>query len=245
MSTSTDTIFEKPQLSQVREWYEWIFSLTNRNNPFHPTTGGQFLKVNNTNGSLFWLSAVMATTVPANKPSQIPNVNAIVQGSEATAVYNRGDGIPTENIPPLTERNITIDKGDNRDLFMGVSTELATAVKYPKLVNNLAQLAQQIIDREDVKGLPPAFVEFEDAHGNKYNLKGSELKTGFRVEGTFDQLDIPPDNVAMLPPGSGPAACSDYSVILKRDALTQGKNTLRYGVDGKFFAYRVQYIINV
>jgi hypothetical protein len=238
-------IFEKPQLAQVREWYEWIFSLTNQNNPFHPTTGGQFLNVNNTNASLFWLAGAIATTVPANKPSQIPNVNAIVSGSQATAVYNDGEGNPTQNLPPLTPRNITIDKGDNRDLFMGVSTELATAAKYPKLVDNLEQLAQQIIDREDVKGAPPAFVEFEDAQGKKQSLNGSQLKTGYRVSGTFDQLDVPPDNVGMLPPGSGRAACSDYSVILKRNALTQGKNTLRFGVEGKFFAYTAQYIINV
>ena len=59
---------------------------------------------------------------------------------------------------------------------MGVSTELATAVKYPKLVDNLEELARQIIDREDVKGTPPAFVEFEDAQGNKYSLDGSDLK---------------------------------------------------------------------
>jgi hypothetical protein len=238
-------IFEKPSLAQVREWYEWIFSLTNQNNPFHPTTGGQFLKVNNTNGTLFWLAGAIATTVPANKPSQIPNVDAIVQGSQATAVYNDGNGNPTQKLPPFTPRNITIDKGDNRDLFMGVSTELATAAKYPKVENNLAQLAQQINDREDVKGAPPAFVEFEDAQGKKHSLDGSKLKAGFRVNGTFDQLDVPQDNVFMLPPGNGAAAFSDYSVILKRNTLTQGKNTLRYGVDGQFFAYTAEYIINV
>ena len=242
---STSTIFEKPQLAQVKEWYEWIFSLTNQNNPFHPTNGGQFLEVNNNNGSLFWLAGAIATTVPANKPSQIPNVNAIVKGPQATAVYNDGEGNPTKNLPPITPRNITIDKGDNRDLFMGVSTELATAVKYPKLVDNLEELARQIIDREDVKGTPPAFVEFEDAQGNKYSLDGSDLKTGYRVTGTFDQLEVPPDNVCMLPPGNEPAACSDYSVILKRDGLAEGKNTLRFGVNGKFFAYTVQYIMNL
>lgn len=238
-------IFEKPQPAQVREWYEWIFSLTNQNNPFHPTTGGQYLKVNNNNGSLFWLAGAIATTVPANKPSQIPNLDAIVQGSEATAVYNGGDGNPTQKLPPLTPRNITIDKGDNRDLFMGVSTELATAVKYPKLVDNLEQLAQKINDREDVKGSPPAFVEFEDAQATKQSLNGSQLKTGYRVNGTFDQLNVPPDNVFMLPPGKGPAAYSDYSVVLKHDALKQGKNTLRYGVNGQFFAYTVEYTINL
>jgi hypothetical protein len=65
------------------------------------------------------------------------------------------------------------------------------------------------------------------------------------VNGAFDQLNVPPDNVFMLPPGNGPAAFSDYSVILKRDALTQGKNTLRYGIDGQFFAYSVEYTINI
>ena len=48
----------------------------------------------------------------------------------------------------------------------------------------------------------------------------------------------------MLPPGNGPAAYSDYAVILKREALKPGKNTLRFGVDGKFFAYTVVYKIN-
>lgn len=237
-------VFEKPSLDEVRAWYDWIFSFTNKNNPFHPIKGGQFLNENNTHEKLLWLAGVVATTVPANKPSQISNVKAIVEGSEATAVYNDGEGNPTQKLPPFTPRTIYIGKGDTRGVFMGITTEVASFVKYPK-VDNLQELAQQIIDREDVKGAPPAFVEFEDAQGKKYNLTGSDLKTGFRVNGTFEQIDIRPDNVFMLPPGSGRAACSDYSVKLKRNALTEGKNTLRFGVNGKFFAYSAEYIINV
>jgi hypothetical protein len=237
-------IFEQPDQTQVAEWYNWVFSLTNQKNPFHPVDGGQYWNVNNTNENLIWLAGVTATTQPANKPSQIPNMNAVVQGSEAKVVYNGGNGNAEQNIPAINPREITINKGDNRDLYIPVSTEIATATKYPKLQNNLAALAQKIIDREDVKGAPPAFVEFQNSQGEKKNLSGSELKTGYRVNGAIDQLTVREDDVFMLPSGTGPAAFSDYAVILKRSALTQGKNTLRFGVEGQFFSYTVEYTIN-
>ena len=240
------TIFDKPDQAHVKEWYKWLFSLNHQKNPFHPTNGGQFWNVNNNNQNLIWLAGVIATTAPAKQPSQIPNLNAIVQGSQAKAVYNDGNGNPVQKLPPISPRNISLDKGDNRDFLVPVSTELAHERKYPDQANNLSQLAQEIIDREDVKGAPPAFVEFQDAQGsNKESLNGNQLKTGFRVNGTFDNLNLPPDNIGMLPPGNGRAAFSDYSVILKRNALTPGKNTLRFGVNGQFFAYTVVYTINV
>jgi hypothetical protein len=144
----------------------------------------------------------------------------------------------------VNPRNITIDKGDTRDLYCPISTELATATKYPKLADSLSQLAQEIIDREDVKGYPPAFIEFEDAEGKKERLNGNQLKAGFRLNGTINQLPVGDDNVFMLPPGNEPAAYSDYVVLLKHEALKPGKNTLRFGVEGKFFAYTVIYTIN-
>lgn len=239
------TIFEKPDQAQVKEWYEWLFSLNNQKNPFHPTKGGQYWDVNNTNQNLIWLAGVIATTAPAHQPSQIANVNAIVQVTQANVVYNDGNGNPVQNLPSISPRDISLNKGDDRDLLIPVSTELAHERKYPKLANNLSALAQEIIDRENSNGIPPAFVEFQDAGKNKESLNGNQLKTGFRVNGSFDNLNVPPDNVGMIPQGNGRAAFSDYSVILKHDALKPGKNTLKFGVNGQFFTYTVVYTINI
>lgn len=239
-----NNIFENPNGAQVEKWYRWALALNHRKNPFHPINGGQYWDKNNTDENSIWLAGVTATTQPAKKPSQIPNVNAIVAGSQATAVYDDGDGNPKQDLPTINPRNITIGEGDNRDFHIPISTELATATKYPELVDSLSELAQKIIDREDVKGNPPAFLEFEDAQGNKHSLNGNQLKTGFRVNGTINQLPVGEDNVFMLPSGTGPAAYSDYDVTLKREALKPGENTLRFGVDGKFFAYTVVYKIH-
>jgi hypothetical protein len=251
--SSTSIIFEKPNEALVEKWYRWVFSLNHQSNPFHPIKGAQYWKEKNTDENIIWLAGVTATTQPAKQPSQIPNVKAIVAGAEAKAVYDDGDGNPIQNLPTINPRNITIDKGDNRDLYIPVSTELATATKYPKLVNSLSQLAQEIIDREDDKGAPPAFVEFEDAQGNKDMRRREQLKPEFRVNGTINQLNILADNVGMQPPGNGAAAFSDYALILKRkpedesqdvpDPLKPGTNTLRFGVDGQFFNYTVEYKI--
>jgi hypothetical protein len=242
MST-TGSIFMKPDENQVREWYGWALKLTHKLNPFHPSNGGQFSNVNN-NGTLVWLAGVTATTEPAHKPSNIPNPNAIVAGSAAKAVYDDGNGNPTQNLPSTAPRNISIS-GDARSLYIPVCTELATTTKYPQLKGaSLSQLAEEIIDREDIKGVPPAFVEFQDAQGNKNTLDGNQLKTAYRVTGTIDQVSISNDNIFMLPPGDGAAAFSDYAVIVKRDVLTQGMHTVRFGVNGKFFSYTVEYNIN-
>jgi hypothetical protein len=250
------TIFEKPTQEQVKEWYDWALSLNHGQNAFHPTKGGQYWDVNNNNETVIRFAGVTATTDPAHKPSNIPNLNAIVAGSAAKAVFDDGDGNPTQKLPSVATRNIPI-KGILRggDLYIPVSTELATTTKYPQLKGaSLSQLAAEIIDREDVNGVPPAFVEFQDAQGNKHTLNGNQLKAGFRVNGTIDQLSVSPDNIFMLPPGSGAAAFSDYAVILKRDrqeatgenvpTLKPGTNTLRFGVDGKFFSYTIEYKIN-
>jgi hypothetical protein len=238
-------IFDKPDQAQVKEWYKWMFSLNNQKNPFHPTKGGQYWDVNNTNQNSIWLAGVIATTAPANQPSQISNLKAIVQVSQANVVYNDGNGNPVQKLPSISPRDISLNKGDDRDLLIPVSTELAHERKYPKLANNLSALAQEIIDRENANGIPPAFVEFEDAGKNKESLNGNQLKTGFRVNGSFDNLNVPPDNVGMIPQGNGRAAFSDYSVILKHDALKPGKNTLKFGVNGQFFTYTVVYTINM
>ncbi len=241
----TGDIFVKPTEEQVKQWYKYFFSLNNQANPFHPINGGQFVEKNNNNQGLIFVGGVTATTQPAKQPSKIPNVNAIVAGAQAKAVYNDGDGNPVQNLPAINKRAITISQGDNRDLYVPMSTELATATKYPKLENNLGELAKKIIDREDINGAPPAYVEFDDGQGSNIMLYGSQLKPQFRVNGTIDQLNVPPNNVGLLPEGTGPAAFSDYAAILKHDALKPGKNTLRFGVDGKFFSYTVEYEINV
>lgn len=247
--------FKRPQTGDVINWYKWLFEQEHASNPFHPTDVQRFWendeneipiwKEEMADEGLIWLAGVIATTEPAKKPSQIQNITAIVSGSQATAVYNDGDGNPKQKLPPVTPRKITIDEDDNRDLFLPVSTELAFAIKYPKLVNNLGEVAQQIIDREDVNGAPPAFVEFIDAQNGKHTLDGNQLKEGFRINGAINNLNVPPDNVAMLPSGDGPAAFSDYSVVVKREALKPGTNVVRFGVNGKFFSYKVEYNISI
>jgi hypothetical protein len=174
----------------------------------------------------------------------MPNLNAIVAGSAAKAVYDNGEGAPTQKLTSIAPRNINIE-GDTRDLYCPVCTELATGTKYPNLKGaTLSELAEKIIDREEEKGNSPAFIEFEDALGNKYTLSGNQLKTGFQVNGSIGQISVPEDNVFMLPAGSGDAAQSDFVVILKHDALKSGNNKLKFGVDGKFFSYTVVYTIN-
>jgi hypothetical protein len=129
---------------------------------------------------MVWLVGVVAATQPVNKPSQIPNVHAMVSGAQAKAVYNDGDGNAVQILPVINTRAITINEGDNRDLYCAISTELATEVKYPKQVNNLSELAREIIDREDINGSPPAFVEFDDGQGTNVMIYGSQLKPEFR-----------------------------------------------------------------
>ena len=235
--------FSVPTISQVLEWYTWFFSLEHRANPFHPAVGGKYWKENNDNKEVIWLAGVTATTEPAYKPSQISNINAVVAGSGARAVYNDGDGNPIQKLTSVAPRNIAIDRDDSRDLYIPIFTVLATATKYPKLAENLSELAQLIIDREETKGAPPAFVEFMDAEGNRHILTGNELRHGFRINGMIDQVNVPPHNVGMLPTGDGPAAFSDYAVILNNKALKWGANTLKFGVNGKFFDYNVEYKI--
>ena len=235
------TIFYRPNVAQVRGWYKWVFSLNHRANPFHPVHGDRHWDVNNTNKDLIWLAGVTATTKPPNRPSRISTVNGAAQ---ATAVYNDGNGKPKPNSPNIKNpRKIKLDKGDNRNLYIPVCTELASATKWPKLVNSLSRLAQKIIDRDDVNGAPRASVDFEDAQGKSHNLDGKQLKSKFRVNGTIDNLNVPHDDVGMMPTGKGAAAFSDYVVILDNKALKPGINKLGFGVDGKHFRYRLEYEI--
>jgi hypothetical protein len=248
------SIFKRPDEAQVIGWYNWAFSVTNQNNPFHPSKGGNFFKEKNNNEDIIWLAGITATTEPAHKPSQISNVTAVLAGAEARAVYNDGDGKATRNLPPIEPRKIMINQADKRDLYVPISTEIATETKYPKLADKLGELAQKIIDREDDKnGDPPAFIEFVDANQKREEKRGKQLKPEFRVNTTIDQLHVPENNVFMLPAGDGAAGVSDYAIILKRmpddqsqdvpDPLKPGTNILKFGVTGKFFSYTVEYQI--
>jgi hypothetical protein len=240
--------FVKPTEEQVGQWYKWVSGLSNKQNPFDPSDEGRSWNAdNNNNGPLIWLAAVTATTEPAYKESNIPNLDAIVAGSGGKVVYNDGKGKPVQKLPPIKLRVIPKNKGGDRDFYIPVSTELATAKKYPKQANRLSETAQRIIDKEEAEVGPTAFVQFVNAVGKEYSLNGLEVKEGFRVNST---KDIPfnvkdEDNVFMLPPGEGAAAFYDYAVILSRDALKPGENRLKFGLKGKFFVYEVEYIINV
>jgi len=144
---------------------------------------------------------------------------------------------------PGTSKN----KIDNKDLYIPLSTELATARKYPKMANSLRDVARGIIDAEEKGVAPPGFVRFVDANKKQSSLNGPEVKEGFRVDST---KDIPfnvgsKDNVFMLPPGEGAAAFADYTIILRGDALKPGENTLEFGVKANYFRYTVKYTINV
>jgi hypothetical protein len=249
--------FVKPTELQVGQWYEWVRGLRNNKdppldnqNPFDPSDKGGSWDANNNNGPLIWLAAVTATTEPAYKESDIPNLNAIIAGAAGRIVYNDGKGNPVQKLPPILPRVIpgtSKNKIDNKDLYIPVSTELATAIKYAKVAKQLSDVAKGIIDKEEEVMAPPAFVEFVDAAGKQYRLNGPEVKAGFRVNSTKDiSFDVASmDNVFMLPPGEGAAAFSDYAVILEGGALKPGKNTLKFGLNAKFFRYTVEYTLNV
>jgi hypothetical protein len=237
----------KPTEEQVGQWYEWVRGLRHNQNPFDPSDEGRSWNANNNNGPIIWLAAVTATTEPAYKESDIPNLDAIVAGSGGKIVFNDGKGKPVRILPPLLPRVIPKIKGGDRDFYIPANTELATAKKYPKLANRLSDTAKRIIDAEEVKEGPPAYVQFVDAKGTEYRLNGLQVKQGFRTNST---TDIPfnvesNDNVFMLPVGDGAAAFSDFGVILNRNGLKPGENKLKFGLKGKFFAYEVEYTINV
>lgn len=238
----SSTAFSKPEADQVRAWYDWVFSLNHGKNPFDPKDGGKSWNTNQANNKLIWLAGITATTEPAYKPSKIPNLNALVSSSQGKTVYNDGTGKPTPTSPSIALREISIGN-DTRDLYCAVSSEFAPEVKYPTQPD-LQACADKIIDRENVKGSPPAFIEL-----NNNELKDAQLLQ-YRVRGSYDQFDIPANNIFMLPSGKGEsgqgkAAFSDYAVIVKRSALNQTENTLKFGVHGEFFEYTVEYKIKV
>ena len=244
--------FVKPTEEQVGQWYEWVMGLSHKQNPFDPSDEGRSWDANNNNGTPIWLAAVTATTEPAYKESNISNLNAIISGAGGKIVYNDGKGKPVQKLPPVLPRVIpgtSKNKVDNMDLYIPLSTELATASKYPKMANVLSTVAKGIIDQEEAGFAPPAFVEFVDAKNKVSRLNGREVKELFRVYSTKDiSLTVKSeDNVFMLPPSKGaePAAFYDNAVILKGSALEPGKNTLKFGVNAKYFRYTVEYTINV
>jgi hypothetical protein len=251
--------FVKPTEEQVGQWYIWVSGLhnnkdasSNNQNPFDPSDKGQSWEANNNsenNGTPIWLAAITATTEPAYKESHISNLNAIVAGAGGKIVYNDGKGNPVQKLPSILDRVIPgtpEDKLGKRDLYVPISTELAIATKYPKLTGRLSDTAKGIIDAEEANIDPPGFVRFVDAEGKESNLKGPEIQQQLRINSTKDiHLTFPDDNVFLLPPGEGAAAFADYAVMLKGDALKPGPNTLEFGVNAKFFRYRVKYTINV
>ena len=241
MAAKKENNFVKAE-GKVEQWYEWVFTLNHQENPFHPAKGGDYWHVNNNNKDIIWLAGVTATTRPAYDPNNTPNLNAIVNGSEARVVYDNGDGRPVKNLPAINTRTIRLNKGDTRDLYIPLSTELATANKYPKLAAQLSDLAREITNRED----PPGFLAFQPAGGNIQALDVDQLKTEFRLNGSIGSLNVPEDNVFMLPEGNGPAAFSEYAVIMRGDALKPGTNKLKFGVRGKHpagFSFEVEYEI--
>jgi hypothetical protein len=244
--------FVKPTEDQVGQWYEWALGLSHKQNPFDPSDEGHSWDTNNNDGTLIWLAAVTATTEPAYKPSNISSLKAIIAGSGGRIVYNDGKGNPVQKLRSILPRVIpgnSENKVDNKDLYIPVSTELATASKYPNMANSLSTVAKGIIDKEESGVSPPAFVEFIDAKKRVSRLNGLEVKQGFRVDSTNDiSLTVKSqDNVFMLPPSKGaePAAFSDYAVILKGSALEPGSNILKFGVNANYFRYTVEYTINV
>jgi hypothetical protein len=246
MAAKMDNNFRKPDPDEVEGWYKWVLSLDNKQNPFHPTDGDKYWNVKNNDNKIIWLAGITATTRPAYKPNNTPNLDAVVKGSEAKVVYNDGNGKPVEKLrDPIKSRRITLNKGDKRDLYVPPSTELSTATKYPKLADRLSELAQKIIDRED----PPAFVKFRAANETTQDLDVNQLKTEFRLNGTISVPPYEDDNVFMLPPyepENAAGAFSEYAVILRGSALKEGTNRLKFGINGKSpgeFSYEVEYEI--
>ena len=230
-------IFDKPKPEQVKQWYGWVFGLRpgeSGQNPFNP--GNQSWEFNE---NLIWLAGVTCTTPAAHASCNTASLNEILAQAPD---YNVGTGKSTKALAAKNKRTIYINKDDKRDLYIPVSTELATAKKYPNL--NLGQVARKIIDRDnDADGNPPAFVKFKDDKGKETSINRNQLKA-YRVHGRFEQLSVPNNNVFMLPDGEGPAAFNDYAAILKNNALTrEDTNTLSFGFKGKKFSYQVEYKI--
>jgi hypothetical protein len=246
MAAKMDNNFRKPNPDEVEGWYNWVLSLDNKENPFHPADGGKFWEVKNGNNKIIWLAAITATTRQAYKPNNTSNLDAVVNGSEARVVYNDGNGKPVEKqrLPPIKPRTIPLKKGDTRDLYVAPSTELATTTKYPKLAGRMIELAQKIIEREDTN----AFVEFQPANENTQYLDVNQLKNEFSINRAISLPPYPDDNVFMLPPyqSGAEAAVSEYAVILGGSALKPGTNRLKFGVIGNHpaeFSYEVEYEI--
>lgn len=230
-------IFDKPDVTQVKKWYNWVLSLNHTKNPFHPEDGGKSWQVNNNDKELIWLAGVTARTP---KEATIPDLDAIITGSLSKAQYDNGGGKLTPTPPTVVPRKIEIED-DKRNLYIPIYDELATPNEYSGLTGtSMEEIAQKIIDREDNKGgVPPASVELD----NKHKLNGNDLKPRYRFDGTID-IDVRnDDNVFLLPAGKGTAAFCDYAVILNREALTSGTHMLKFGATGRFFGYTVEYEI--
>jgi hypothetical protein len=248
MAAKVDNNFRKPEPGEVEGWYKWALSLDNTKNPFAPADAGANWEYENDNNNIIWLAGITATTRPAYKPNNASNLDAVVKGSEARVVYNDGMGKPVNKnqLPQIKMREIILKKGDERDLYVPPTTELATSTKYPKLADRLDELAQKIVDREDA----PAFIRFQPANDPLEFLDTNRLKTEFRINGALSLAPHPDDNVFMLPPHEpgARAAFSENAAILKGGALKPGKNILEFGVEeikGSIheFSYTVAYNI--
>jgi hypothetical protein len=242
-----DDIFVKPDEELVKQWYDWVSKLNHKENPFHPSQGEKYWNMKNNNKEVIWLAGVIGAN-PSTKIANISNttdLNArVAEISNEKAEYDDGNGNIIPDMPEVNPRTISI-KEDKKDLYIPVCTSCETEIEHKVLKGkSLSQLAERIIDREeDDNADPHAFVELDDGR-QKRTLNTNQLKTGFRVNGTIDQLTFSEDNIFMLPPGNTSAAFSDYAVRLKRHALNSGTNTLKFGIgSGKFFRYTVEYKI--
>lgn len=263
---------ESPSEEMAQTWYRWLLGLDNKGgNPLKPKEGDKHWKRNQPNDIIF-LGGLTATTAPADSPSNIPNLNAIVASSVGTAVYNDGDGngVPKALINTETdERVIKIAENDMRPFYVPFSTELATSWKYQQYNEDLQLLAMQIICQENVppgvienkppeppapKGVPQIFIELQDStRKTRARLEKNQLSV-FHVEGKINDIGAKDDDIFLLPTGAGKAGYYDYAAILKRKdsdnspLLLPGENYLKFGIlkrQGKIFDYQANYKIVV
>lgn len=183
-----------------------------------------------------------------HKPSKAPTAKALVAKTRGPVVYDDGNDKPTQKSPKTNVRKIEVPKG--RPVYVPLSTELGTKTKYPDFspaYPSLAALAEDFIKSEALEnnGIQPVFFELKDQQGNVIaQLTGNQV-TSFLVTDSFDNLDVRAGNIFMLPAGGGEAAFYDHVVKIDATSLSSGVYFLRFGINGKFFQYEVNYEIEI
>lgn len=240
MQNQQSPLFEMAKPEEATRWYHWIAKLKMKSKD-KPDWINNWNLVQD-DPDIFWLIGVIAGTAPLGKPIQLQKAIAVVRRSLGTTKYvgekEAGDEFPPDE---MVRRKLSKDEIGNKKIYCAVSTEFAWEGKYPAVGVPMKDLAKQIIDHENPKNMPafspPAFVEF-----NGESLVGSALAP-YAVTDTIKSITFERPNIFALPEGTGAGGFYDYVVKIDPKHLTEKENILRFGVNGRFFSYAVEYSI--